>query len=272
MTEAENMAQSKATKGKSESKSGKGAEEGAGEVHAFQAEMQQLLNIIIHSLYSEREIFLRELISNSSDALNKLRFETITNKSVRDKDAQLEIVLEVDDEHKTLTISDTGIGMTREELIDHLGTIAKSGTLDFVKQLSSADPTQRMNLIGQFGVGFYSVFMVAKQVVVDTCPANPKEKAWQWKSDGSGEFQLGPSQRKKRGTSIRVELKEECEEFCNPGRIEQIVKKYSNFIPHPVRLDDRQLNAQDAIWVQSKSEVDAAQVSTTTCLATMNTE
>jgi molecular chaperone HtpG len=233
--------------------------DGAGEVHAFQAEMQQLLNIIIHSMYSEREIFLRELISNASDALNKIKFRMITDTGVRDKDAPLEIVLEVDDENKALTISDTGIGMTRDELIENLGTIAKSGTLEFVKQLSSADPTQRMDLIGQFGVGFYSVFMVAKQVIVDSCPADSKEKSWQWRSDGSGEFQMAPSKRKARGTSIRVEFKEESEEYCSPQVIEQIVKKYSNFIPHPVQLEERQLNAQDAIWVQSKSQVDAGQ-------------
>ena len=249
------MAKAKETK---EKPAAEGGAAGA-EVHAFQAEMQQLLNIIIHSLYSEREIFLRELISNGSDALNKIKFEMITNTDVRDKDAPLEIVLEPDDGANSLTVSDTGIGMTREELAANLGTIAKSGTLEFVKQLSSADPNQRMNLIGQFGVGFYSVFMVAKQVVVDSCPADPKQGAWRWSSDGSGEYRLEPSQRTARGTSIRVEFKEECEEFHQPGRIEQVVKKYSNFIPHSVLLDGRQLNARDAIWVQSKSEVDDAQ-------------
>ena len=143
------MAEAKGAKNKSGSN-----KDVAGEVHAFQAEMQQLLNIIIHSLYSEREIFLRELISNASDALNKIKFRMITDTGVRDKDAPLEIVLEADEGNRTLTISDSGIGMTRDELIENLGTIAKSGTLEFVKQLSSADPTQRMDLIGQFGVGF----------------------------------------------------------------------------------------------------------------------
>jgi molecular chaperone HtpG len=231
----------------------------AGEVHAFQAEMQQLLNIIIHSLYSERDIFLRELISNAADAINKLKFQMITNPDVRDKDRELEIVLEPDGEAKALTVSDTGIGMSREELIANLGTIAKSGTLEFVKQLSAVDPSQRMDLIGQFGVGFYSVFMVARRVVVESCPADPAEPAWQWISDGSGEFRLEPSERTTRGTSIRVELKEDQEEFFNPTRIEQIVKRYSNFVQHPIRLEGRRLNAQDAIWIQGKSELNEEQ-------------
>lgn len=225
----EAAAESAESNNKSDPKKG-----GGGEVHAFQAEMQQLLNIIIHSMYSEREIFLRELISNASDALNKIKFQMITDSGVRDKGAALEIELEADEENKTLTVSDTGIGMTREELISNLGTIAKSGTLEFVKQLSSADPTQRMDLIGQFGVGFYSVFMVAKRVVVDSCPANPKEKAWQWSSDGGGEFEMAPSQRKARGTSIRVEFKEEGWEFCAPSRIEHVRESVLAWNSHSV--------------------------------------
>ena len=229
----------------------------APETHAFQAEMQQLLHIIIHSLYSEREVFLRELISNASDALNKHKFGAITNPDVRDKEQPLEITLTADAEAKTLVIEDTGIGMTRDDLINNLGTIARSGTLEFIKELSAADSTQRLDLIGQFGVGFYAVFMVASKVVVDTCPANPKEDAWQWTSDGSGEFQLAPSERKTRGTTIRMELKEDCEEFSQSVRLEGVVKKYSNFVPYPIQMDGRQLNAQQAIWSQSKSEVKA---------------
>ena len=226
-----------------------------GEVHAFQAEMQQLLHIIIHSLYSEREIFLRELISNASDALNKLKFQMITDSKVRDAKLPLEITIEPDSENKAITLHDTGIGLTREEMIQNLGTIARSGTLEFVRKLSASDPNNRLDLIGQFGVGFYSVFMVAKRVVVDSCPANPKEAAWQWISDGSGEYQLLPSERKERGTSIRLELKEDSEEYCTPIRIENIVRKYSNFVPHPIKLEERQLNSQQAIWSRNKSEV-----------------
>ncbi|HEX9760858.1 MAG TPA: ATP-binding protein, partial [Candidatus Acidoferrales bacterium] len=165
------------------------------EQHAFKAEMQQLLHIIIHSLYSEREIFLRELISNASDALNKLRFQMQTDGAVRDPELPLEITLELAQNPPTLTVSDNGVGMTHDELLNNLGTIARSGTLEFVKQLSSAAPDQRMEMIGQFGVGFYSVFMVAGQVTVDTCPADPSQPAWRWSSDGSGEFTMAPSQR-----------------------------------------------------------------------------
>lgn len=229
----------------------------AAEHHPFQAEMQQLLHIIVHSLYSEREVFLRELISNASDALNKLRFRTLTDNAVRDPDAPLEITLAVESEPPALIISDTGIGMTHDELINSLGTIARSGTLEFVKNLSSAAPEQRMEMIGQFGVGFYAVFMVAQEVIVDTCPADPSEPAWQWRSDGSGEFTLTPSQRTARGTSIRVLLKEDQAEFRNPARVEEIVKRYSNFIPQPIRLDGRQLNAQEAIWSLDPAAVSA---------------
>ncbi len=230
------------------------------EEHAFQAEMQQLLHIIVHSLYSEREIFLRELISNASDALNKLRFLTLTQPDVRDPEVELEITLEVDeggedDGTKAIIVSDTGIGMTHDELIESLGTIARSGTLDFVKQLSGIDPGKRTEMIGQFGVGFYSVFMVTGRVIVDTCPADPAEPAWRWISDGGGGYSLEPSDRTARGTSVRVELREEAAEFAQAYRVETVVKRYSNFVPHPVRLDGRQLNSQEAIWSLPKAEV-----------------
>lgn len=226
-----------------------------GEVHAFQTEMQQLLQILVHSLYAEREVFLRELISNAADALNKLNFRLQTDRNVRDAETEPEITLEVDSEGKALVVGDTGVGMTREELIENLGTIAHSGTLDFVKQLSAADPQQRADLIGQFGVGFYSVFMVARRVVVDTCPADPGEAPCRWVSEGHGEFTVLPGERQRRGTSVRVELKEDAEEFCQPDRLEAVVRRYSNFIPHPIRLDGRRLNVQQAIWTQPRSEV-----------------
>lgn len=230
-------------------------ESGNTERFAFQTEMQQLLHILIHSLYSEREIFLRELISNASDAINKLKFNMLTQSDVRDKDAELEISLEVDTENHVLTITDTGIGMNREEAGSNLGTIARSGTLDFVKQFSSADPNHRADLIGQFGVGFYSVFMVAARVVVDSCPADPKQKAIRWVSEGEGDYTMEDSDRKHRGTSIRIELKEDAHEFASEARVENIVNRYSAFIPHPIRLDSRRLNMQQAIWAQSKGSV-----------------
>src|SRR5690242_1759516 len=162
---------------------GKSTAPAGGEVHAFQAEMKQLLQIIIHSLYSEREIFLRELISNSSDAINRLKFGMQTNADVRDKDAPLEITLGIEKDAKVITVSDTGSGMTRDEVVRNLGTIARSGTLEFVRNLANADASQRQNMIGQFGVGFYSVFMVAKRVVVDTCPADPAQPGTRWVSE-----------------------------------------------------------------------------------------
>ena len=232
-----------------------GAENPGGETFPFQTEMQQLLHILVHSLYSEREVFLRELISNASDAINRLKFHILTDPKVRDAEAELEIVLEVDVEGKALVISDSGIGMTREDMISNLGTIARSGTLEFVKQLSAAEPGQRMDLIGQFGVGFYSVFMVAKRVIVDSCPAQPEAEPSRWVSEGHGEFSLLPGERTTRGTTVRIELKEEGDEFANVARVEGIVKRYSNFIPHPIRLDSRRINIQEAIWTLPKSQV-----------------
>ena len=230
-----------------------------GEVFQFQTEMQQLLHILVHSLYSEREVFLRELISNASDAINRLKFYTLTHPKVRDPEAELEITLEVDGDGQALVISDTGLGMTREEMIANLGTIARSGTLEFVKQVSAAEPGQRMDLIGQFGVGFYSVFMVARRVVVDSCPADPKAEPTRWISEGHGEFSVVPGERTVRGTTLRVELKEDSGEFANTARVEGIVQRYSNFIPHPIRLEERRLNVQQAIWTLPKSEVEAEQ-------------
>ena len=229
------------------------------ETHAFQTEMQQLLQIIIHSLYSEREIFLRELISNASDAINRLKFRQLTEKDLRDPDVELGITLEADSESKEVRIHDTGIGLTRDEMIRNLGTIARSGTLEFVKELSAAGPNERLDLIGQFGVGFYSVFMVAKRVTVESCPANPKEAAHQWVSEGQGEYAIRPSNRTNRGTTITIELNEESEEFSHGHRLEDIVRRYSSFIPHPIRLEDRQLNTQQAIWAKSRQDVTADQ-------------
>ncbi|HUJ75710.1 MAG TPA: molecular chaperone HtpG [bacterium] len=232
---------------------------GAGETHAFQAEMQQLLQIIIHSLYSDREIFLRELISNAADAINKLKFELLTHQDVRDRDAELEITLELDKDAHAVTVTDTGIGMTRDELARNLGTIARSGTLEFVKAMSASEPGQRGEMIGQFGVGFYSVFMVAKRVQVDSCPADAAQPATRWSSSGDGQYTLESSPRTRRGTAIRVELKPGCEEFSTAYRVEEVVKRYSTFVPHPIRLDGRRLNTQDAIWAQGKEGISQEQ-------------
>ncbi|MCH8843692.1 MAG: molecular chaperone HtpG [SAR324 cluster bacterium] len=231
------------------------AESVEGEEHVFQADMQQLLHIIVHSLYSEREIFIRELISNAADALNRVRFLMLTDSNVRDAKQELEITLDIDTDNKAITIHDTGIGMTRDELVSSLGTIARSGTLDFVKRLSATEPGQRMEMIGQFGVGFYSVFMVSARVVVDTCPADPDQAPTRWVSDGGGSYSLLSSDKKQRGTSVRIELRDDSEEFAKGFRIEEVVKRYSSFIPHPIRMDGRQLNTLDAIWSLPKDQV-----------------
>jgi molecular chaperone HtpG len=256
-----------ATKGKSSKKPAKdnvtdvsagagGSYEAPGpEQHAFQAEMQQLLHIIVHSLYSDRDIFLRELISNASDALNKQRFRQLTDSNVRDKDAELKIEIAADKDAKTVTVSDTGIGMTRDELIANLGTIARSGTLEFVKNLGTSEPEKRRELIGQFGVGFYSTFMAAKRVVVDSCSADPGEPATRWISDGGGSYTVEPSGRTARGTSVCVELRDDAEEFKETYRIESIVKRYSNFVGYPILLDTKRLNTLEAIWSLPKEQV-----------------
>ena len=231
------------------------AESVEGEEHVFQADMQQLLHIIVHSLYSEREIFIRELISNAADALNRVRFLMLTDSNVRDAKQELEITLDIDTDNKAITIHDTGIGMTRDELVSSLGTIARSGTLDFVKRLSATEPGQRMEMIGQFGVGFYSVFMVSARVVVDTCPADSDQVPTRWVSDGGGSYSLLSSDKKQRGTSVRIELRDDSEEFAKGFRIEEVVKRYSSFIPHPIRMDGRQLNTLDAIWSLPKDQV-----------------
>ena len=227
----------------------------AGESHAFQAEMQQLLSILVHSLYSEREIFLREIISNAADALSKVRFAASANQPVRSDDLALEIRLEVDKENKTLTLTDTGIGMSREELQNHLGTIARSGTKAFAEQLKNSNPEEREQLIGQFGVGFYSVFMVADQVIVDSLAADPSAAAARWSSSGDGNYTLADSEHTTRGTRMTLHLKEDAAEFLEDMRLEHIVKKYSNYVPFPVLLGENQLNSKEAIWAMPAAKV-----------------
>ena len=175
----------------------------------FKAEIKQLLDILVHSLYTSREIFLRELISNSSDALDKLRFESTKGTDLVDKDLPLEIRIDFDEKKKLLTISDTGIGMTRDELINNIGTIAKSGSAEFLKQIKD-NKQDANNIIGKFGVGFYSVFMVAEKVVIKTKSFKKEEPAVLWESDGTGEYEISElSEDKKRGTTIEIHLKDD---------------------------------------------------------------
>src|SRR5580658_4224579 len=237
----------------------------------FQTEVSQLLQLIIHSLYSHPEIFLRELISNSSDALDKLRHLTLTEEAYKALPFEPRIDLELDEEKKTLTIADTGIGMNEEDLASNLGTIARSGTKNFLSQLSG-DAKKDTNLIGQFGVGFYSAFMVADRVEVVSRKAG-EDQAWRWTSDGKTGFDIEPAERAVAGTTVLLHLNEEGQQYANSWRLREIVKKYSNHIAFPIFLTydksewneeekksiktrtTEQINAASALWRRPKSEL-----------------
>ena len=201
------------------------------EERTFQAETQQLLNILIHSLYTEKEIFLRELISNASDALNRLRFEMLTNNDVQDAQADLEIHIELDEESNTLKISDTGIGMNRDEIIDGLGTIAKSGAKAFLEAMQDKpDNASASDIIGQFGVGFYSAFMVAKQVDVASRSYRPEDEAFRWSATGGTNYSLETTEKEVRGTEITIHLKDDEKEFTRGFRIKEIIRRHSDYV------------------------------------------
>jgi HSP90 family molecular chaperone len=220
----------------------------------FRAEVQQVLHILAHSLYSDREIFLRELISNASDALHRLQFEMLTNADVLDPEAELAIRIEVDEANKTITVSDTGIGMTREEMIEHLGTIAQSSARALIQQLEAG---RRGDIIGQFGVGFYSTFTVADEVDVVSRSYRPAAEAARWASQGGSSFEVGPAERASRGTSVTLKLKEDAHEFAASWRLEQIIRKHSEFVAFPVYIGERQVNQTTAIWRRQPREVPA---------------
>ncbi len=204
--------------------------------HSFQAEVSQLLHLVTHSLYSNKEIFLRELVSNASDACDKLRFEAINNDSLYDGDSELRIRVDYDKNANTITISDNGIGLSREEAIDHLGTIAKSGTKEFFSKLSG-DQQRDAALIGQFGVGFYSAFIVADKVTVESRRAGLSyDQGVRWESDGSGEFSIEQIELNKRGTSVILHLREGEEELLNSWKLRGIITKYSDHISLPIEM------------------------------------
>lgn len=225
------------------------------ETHQFQAEISRLLDLFAKSLYTHKEIFLRELISNSSDALSKVKFELLKQDSnIKNPDIDLEVTISIDKDNKIIKITDTGIGMTKDDLVKNLGTIAKSGTLEYLKKL--ADEKQKdASLIGQFGVGFYSSFMVADKVEVDTLSHIPDEKAYKWVADGSGEYTIEESDKNERGTTITLHIKEEESEYLETYRIEEIIKKYSNFVPFPVKVEGEQKNTVTALWMEPKNNI-----------------
>ncbi len=231
------------------------------ETKSFQAEVSRLLDIVAHSLYSEKEIFLRELISNASDACDRLRYAALTEPALAEGDAEYRVTITPDKAARTLTIADNGIGMNREELIDNLGTIARSGTAAFVNQLSG-DSRKDMSLIGQFGVGFYSAFMVAEKVEVLSRKAGERQ-GWRWISDGKGEFTIEPLPEVERGAKIIVHLREGESEYLEPARLRQIVKTYSDHIGLPIVLKEEgkeeTINTASALWTRPRSEITAEQ-------------
>lgn len=224
------------------------------ETKEFQAEVKKLLDIVIHSLYTERDIFVRELISNGADALEKFRHQRLLEEKVFDSHVPLEITIGVDEKNQTLTITDTGIGMTREELEANLGTIAHSGSNTFLSELAEA-AKKDVSLIGQFGVGFYSVFMAGKKVRVLSRSYIPDAEGYEWSSDGSGSYTLTPEKGLRRGTKIIVELKDDAHEFANEGKIKQIITQYSNFVPFPIKVNGQTVNTVQALWTRNKNEI-----------------
>lgn len=223
----------------------------------FQAEVGKLLDIVVNSLYSERQIFLRELISNASDALDKLKYLALTHPDIAKDAGGLKIKIIPDAENRTLIIEDNGIGMNRDDLINHLGTIAKSGTAEFVKNVK--DNGSAVDLIGQFGVGFYSAFMVADKVEITTRRAG-EDKAWVWLSDGIGGFEISEGQRDHNGTSIKLFLKEDAKEFTDTIYLRQIIRTYSDHIDYPIVLElgaagEETVNTGSALWAKNKGEI-----------------
>jgi molecular chaperone HtpG len=237
------------------------------ETLSFQAEVKQLLQLMIHSLYSNKEIAVRELISNASDAADKLRFEALKKNDLYEKDSELKIWVDFDQNKKTITISDNGIGMSRDDIVKNIGTIAKSGTKEFLKKLSG-DQAKDANLIGQFGVGFYSAFIISDEVTLESRKAGSKTGS-RWVSKGDGEFTLETIEKKSRGTSVILNLKKDAEEFLDEYKLKEIIKKYSDHITLPIVMkkfefkdgksirteEDEVVNDASAIWARNKKDI-----------------
>ena len=220
----------------------------------YKAEMQQLLHLIVNSLYTNQEIFLRELISNASDALNKARIRQLTDHSEGDK-KDLRITITVDEEANTLSIEDTGVGMTRDDLIDRLGTVASSGTLAFIEEQKAAGKKVDADMIGKFGVGFYSAFMVADKIEIETLHAGEEAESLNWSSDGAGTYSISPGIRSEHGTNVKLHLKEDAKDFATELRVRSIIRKYSNFVDFPIILGSEQANTIKALWRKRKDDI-----------------
>ncbi len=220
----------------------------------YKAEMKQLLHLIIHSLYTHPEVFLRELISNSSDALNKVRYQQLSDESIIDKDQELSIKISVDEKTEEFVIEDNGIGMTQDELIENIGTVARSGTLEYLQKIKE-EKKDAGDLIGQFGVGFYSVYMVTDQVTIETRHGSKEEKGVKWISSGEGSYTIEEFDKSTRGTKISFKVKEDAKEFLKDFKIKEIIKKYSNFADFPIFVGDEKVNTVEALWRKSEKDV-----------------
>ena len=228
------------------------------EKHVFQAEIQQLLDLVVHSLYTDKEIFLRELISNASDAMEKLRHIEATEKNVHQPELPLEIHITTDEEAKTLTIADYGIGMSHDELVKNLGTIAHSGTKAFLKSIQEGTAAPA-NMIGQFGVGFYSAFMVSDKVCVHSRSWHADSAELVWTSDGKSSYEIEESPGLDRGTKIVMHLKEDCTQYATESRIKHLIETYSNFVGFPILLNGKRVNEVEALWLKNKSAINDEQ-------------
>ncbi|MDB4329253.1 molecular chaperone HtpG, partial [Akkermansiaceae bacterium] len=224
------------------------------QTQSFQAEVRQLLDIVIHSLYTDKEIFVRELISNASDSLEKLRLKQLTENKVFEADLPLEITITTDEEAGTITFADHGIGMNRQELTDNLGTIARSGSKEFLEALKEKGDSNA-SVIGQFGVGFYSVFMAAEKVEVFTHSWDPEAESLQWDSDGQTGYTIQDADAQQRGAKIVVYLKEDSKEFATEATIKKVIEQYSRFVSFPLNLNGERVNTVEAIWLKSKKEI-----------------
>ncbi len=244
---------------KSEAKATEKAEEKAGqktEKLEFQSEVKQLLEILVYSLYKNKEVFLRELISNAVDAINKVKFQILTDENVAEKDLDLKIDISFDKTRNRLVVEDTGIGMTRQEIIDNIGTIARSGTMNFLKRAVKADEQTKMDdMIGKFGVGFYSSFMVASEIHIITKSFRKTSKAYLWKSRGSSNYTIEETVKKQRGTRIELILKKDEKEFMEKYRVKHIITKHSQFVPFPLYIEGEKIDSKEAIWTQPKSSL-----------------
>ncbi|MCK4888490.1 MAG: molecular chaperone HtpG, partial [Candidatus Aminicenantes bacterium] len=223
--------------------------------YEFQSEVKQLLNILVYSLYKHKEVFLRELISNAIDALNKVKFTQLTDPDIEDNNSDLEINISIDKKNGILIIEDTGIGMSKADLINNIGTIAHSGAVDFLKKTSKLGKEEKVDLIGKFGVGFYSSFMVAKEISIYTKSHKKGSKSLLWKSKGDNSFTIDKTDNRTRGTRIELVIKDDEKEFLEKSRIQSIIETHSKFSQFPIKLENEEIKSADAIWSQPKSNL-----------------